>query len=123
VADPAPDGNLQLSAPSLRAWASVHGALHPESDSSNGVSVTPSVDTQHVSMEIENKLAIYGTIDRWPTLTLLHSQFIACECGCPRLKHKLIGTQRMGCATDHGDDDCVEFRAPIDTDGRRRKRT
>lgn len=86
------------------------GALLSES-TDNGAS-----PTALAKLQTEDKIALYGAIDRWPTLSLLPSQFLVCECGRPRLAHELVGTQRLGVG------DCAEFRAPVELDSRRRRR-
>lgn len=67
--------------------------------------------------QIEAKLAEFGSIDRWPTLSLLPEQFYLCECGARRSQHKQAGTQRMGCPKTK----CIEFKAPIVAPERKRK--
>lgn len=47
--------------------------------------------------ETEQKIAMYGSIDKWPTLELSPVQFKTCTCGCARVNHRLIGTDRAGC--------------------------
>lgn len=47
--------------------------------------------------ETESKLALYGSIDKWPALLLEPKQFKRCTCGCARTDHRLIGTDRAGC--------------------------
>jgi hypothetical protein len=49
-------------------------------------------------LEAESKLALYGSIDRWPTLSLEQRIYAKCECGHRRAEdHKLIGTDRGPC--------------------------
>jgi hypothetical protein len=79
--------------------------------------LTPDLYTT-TSAQIERALSTYGSIERWPTLRLLPTQFTTCTCGCGRLNHKLAGTQRLGCnVKDHT---CDGFRAPIAVDKKRR---
>jgi hypothetical protein len=73
--------------------------------------------TWEARKQITVKIAEYGSIDRWPTLGLLPSQFSICKCGCPRSAHRMLGTQRMGCRKK--DCNCEAFKAPI-FDNRRR---
>lgn len=47
--------------------------------------------------EAEIKLALHGSIARWPTLSLLPNQFPFCRCGHKRNKHRWNGCSLDGC--------------------------
>lgn len=48
------------------------------------------------------KLALYGSIDKWPTLALDARRFATCTCGHSRTQsHRMIGTDRGPCTAKH----------------------
>jgi hypothetical protein len=73
-----------------------------------------------VGNQVEEKLAEYASIDRWPTCSLLSTQFTICKCGCGRASHRMIGTQRLGCKKKGCG--CEAFTAPIFVAPKRRGR-
>ena len=49
-------------------------------------------------LEAEDKMSMYGSLDRWPTLALTVEQFATCICGHSRTRsHRLAGTDRGAC--------------------------
>ena len=52
---------------------------------------------QIARLSTKAKLAMYGSLDKWPTLSLLPNQYPACICGWNRVSHRFVGTDLMGC--------------------------
>jgi hypothetical protein len=72
--------------------------------------------THKARREINDQIAKYGSLERWPTLSLLPKEFSICECGCDRTSHHLAGMQRLGCKKTGC---CDMFVAPIYTPEKR----
>lgn len=60
--------------------------------------------------EAAQKLALYGSIDKWPTLALESKRYAMCVCGHSRTKsHRMVSTDRGPCTAKHCN--CNQFVA------------
>lgn len=65
---------------------------------------------QIARMQAEQKIALHGSIEKWPTMPLEPRRFATCVCDHSRTKsHRMIGTDRGPCTAK--DCDCKLFVA------------
>ncbi len=57
-------------------------------------------------------ITTHGSIDKWPTLSLLPNQFPVCVCGRPRSQHLMHSTDRLGVRRTKHAKICDRFEAP-----------
>ena len=66
---------------------------------------------RRAALETESKLALYGSLDKWPTLLLGPGEFYACGCGHHRAKHTFdMNLQRAACSVKKCE--CTAFVFP-----------
>lgn len=56
-------------------------------------------DRDRIEQEVVRGFAMYGSLDKWPTLTLFPSQYPICECKCRRSQHRYRSGELLDCKT------------------------
>lgn len=79
-----------------------------------------------VSQQVEAGLALYGSVDNWPTLRLDAGAFVMCVCGKKRSQHKIGSDESPFIPAGKTTHECNQFTwaggAMADRRGRRARR-